>query len=530
MNKKNRCCNIILIIGLLLLKCNLFYAVNDSTDLDFYLKKYNLKNINPLIIILINPNQCQKYMIGLDALNKIIDNKQINSNVVYLLAFVREREVNYFLKNEFNISPKGNRFIQDNEFFKTLSPVYTSGVMLLLHGEAPRWYYIADAVHHLEFDTYEISYNLSSSPDSMLIDETGVPISRVAQIKILSDSTMLALDPRYNNLAIYNTKTGKIIRSLKIEYDYLELYKRYFSHGDTSKDSLVNEKRKCISQIDWKEFSLAKLNINSNKIYVSCGIMYADNVSYEYDIEDTTIVVDTTIWLNTYFFILITDFDFSLQNYVYVPEEKLKEYYLDRNKQFCVVNDSIFIFTIGKYEHNKTSELNYLARYKYSKKENTFELDKLLDITIPDYFVKNKINYGFGPNELFLYDNNVYSYFNFLLPFIYNVNDSEEIVYPDTSYKYADWYDDPLPFYMFDIASTLTDDLAFVTFEKNKYYLSIIDKKKNDNIKYRKQIPSYYAKAGKFTNKFILSNRNLYILKIGHQDSYLYTFQYLNID
>jgi len=468
-------------------------------------------------------DQCQSLQIGFSRLINKLNQTEMNSNTVILLYGLREKEIDYFIKNELHISRDNYKIIHDGDFFGNISPNFFSGVMLLNKNKIYRWYpSFWDAVAQLDIKQKKFRYELSLK-DSVLFDESIIPISNAAIFKVLNDTSMLAADTKYGNLLIYNTKNGSLIRSMEFNYNYMYLYELYLSEGDSNKVIFARRNKKLIAMLDQRVFKLYNLNIFKDKIYVDCGIMY----SFKRDNS-----IDTSLY--HFPFLLITDINLKEQNYVYVPFQDHK-YYID-GKSLYTKDGKNFILSVEKAKDHQTPKYYYLAKYKYSEKENKLKWDSVLDIGLPDNLVKNHL--FFLNHKLVFYNNNLYSYFDNVLPFLYNVADSSDIIqYPDSTYKTL-----PLSGYMYhttkkrrkhkelvksfriiDVASTLMNDLAFVTLEDDKYYLSIMDVEVNNNIIYKKEIPY------KLSGKFILTEKNLYIFKSTDQYSYLYKFQYLNM-
>lgn len=482
----------------------------DTANLSFYLKKYKIDKINPLIIVAVNTSECQPYKIGLEAIRKEIEEQKIEKNVVYLFSGLRQNEVPYYIKNVLKFTTTVSA-ISDEHFFKTVSPSLTSLVVISDTDGAFSSYRVFDAANYLKIEKLKINYRLTLT-DSVLMDEKAAPISARASIYTINEKRMLITDPNYNTVSIYDLESGKRKYLLEPHYDYEKLFEQYIAKGNDKKAAFAASTHALIKQFEQQEFKIYNVFTADSKIYITAGIMYPAKIG-----EDTV--------LSDYPFLLITDTSFTKQTYIHIPTHNDSCFILLRNP-FYVLHDSTMIFTIGRTKAIQNSEDRFLAKLSLSEKDAEIKWQKLLDVKLPSVFMENRRYNNFDFNRFFDYKEQLYCYFTNLLPFAYNTESNHIISYPNEFYKSStveNYFLKSSPFSIEAVDYVSFDDLSFVTSENGTYFFSILDAEKN-TIKYKLRIPGLKGKA-----RFSFDN-DLFSLSITPDKVLIYKYEFVSGD
>lgn len=483
----------------------------DTANLAFYLQKYKIDKINPLIIVAVNANECQPYKIGLDAIRKEIEEQKIEKNVLYLFSGLRQNEVTYYIKNVLKFTTDIYA-ISDEHFFKTISPSLSSMVIIFSPDGNSSSYRVFDAVNYLKIEKLKINYKLTLA-DSVILNEKAAPISSRANIYAIDEKRILITDPNYNTVSIYDLDNGKRKYLLEPHYDYEKLFEQYIAKGNDKKAKFAASTHALIKQFEQQEFKIYNVFTVNSKIYITVAIMYPAKVG-----EDTV--------LSDYPFLLITDTSFTKQTYIHIPTHSDSCFILLRNP-FYVLHDSTMIFTIGRTKAIQNSENRFLAKLNLSEKNAKIKWQGLLNVKLPPVFTENGRYNNFDFNRFFDYKGQLYCYFTNILPFVYNVEDSRIISYPNEFYKSSsieNYFLKSSPFSIETIDYFSFDDLCFVTNENGVYFFSILDAEKN-TIKYKVRIPNLDKKM-----RFSFDNNNLFSLNITPYKVVIYKYKFVAAD
>jgi hypothetical protein len=475
-----------------------------DTTLAHFLRKYSYLEKAEMYIVTINPDICQKCRVGITGFNERAVKNGITKKVAYVLKGLRAAEVEYFINKELSFLSTESYFIVDDKFFNFLDP-YSESKLFALNGQ-----HIAASANINNHDKIKVEKsrpaNILVLTDSVTIDESKAPISNTTSIEILDSDNLVLMDKRYSRLCIINKKTGTVSRAFDISYDYVSLFSKYISNAPADIE-FATRLRPRLKEKNRNEITLGKVSVTGDRIYVTCKFLY-----YRTNSNGDSIIAN-------YPFVLFTDKNFSTNHFVLIPESD--SFFPNYNNAFVCQYDSSFIFTL--LDSKKEARKQYLGQYIYDNKSMVFKFKGVLPVELADFYLKNKINHDFGPNDIALINNKPFFYFNWSIPFIYDSN-AQVYQYPDSSYTYLTkkiWQFEDLPFELLKVGAWNDNEWAFITSENSNVMFSVMDMSKN-KITTKGAIPDYYAKKA----KYIISDQRIYVLKAHQDKTMLYTFKH----
>lgn len=501
-NMKHFTRNIFFVFSLLL-TANIYANGGDAGTIEAFLSRHDLVRPEQYIVT-VNPDICAKCRIGLAMFNNRVAKEGKGGKVVYVLRGLREAEVDYYIRHELSFISTESTFIVDDNFFSLIDPGLESRICVFKGRTMVRSVPISDQAEISLEPPY--SMNVLQVIDSVQLDESKCPVSTMSYLQVLPNGDPVILDPRYNRLRVFDQHTGKVASELDLEYDYIDLFRKYISSDPTAIE-FATRLRPRIAFYKRNEVSLGMLSVNEKNILACCDIIF-----YTTNEKDDSII-------EHFPFLMITDHALHNPKLIRIPYHDL--FSAMPKNALAQVDDSTFVFTLLDNNLDKARS-QYLGAYTYDSKNETLKFRQLLPVELADFYIKAGINHFFGPNEASMINGKPYYYFNWSIPFVYN-DSAAVITYPDTSYMYLTaqaWKYDPLAFEMIRVGGWSKSRVAFFTSENDTRYFSLMDRASGQIVS-KGMVPGYFT--GK--SKYAIAEDKAYIIKMHPDRTMLYTFK-----
>lgn len=341
-----------------------------------YLNYYNKSGEN-LTIISISGNECVNCYASIHYL--IDDLKLEKSNSIFLIKDVPERELVYFMLNNFSIDTAKYSIVIDNALFNELNSNsgYSSSISICNSKELifQTGFKNLDLVSLKQYYKNTFDIKLSDSLDISNFAGAGA-----STLQIKNDSTILVYNYFRNTIFEYNTKSASINRSvggkdLISEVDSFllltELEEFELDFARTSKDAQ-------------QMFKTVPSRISPRGVYVTDNFIYLplEILAYDLVINDLKVPVDTAFQLKWFSFFAKYDMNWNLINrysFPYqIPDFKGFFNYLPHG-QF--INDSVFIMRTSTASSDSLS-----IKYILQERSTFPKLDNFLLLKYPEHF------------------------------------------------------------------------------------------------------------------------------------------------
>jgi hypothetical protein len=491
-------------------------APGDTVNLHYFLEKYQITHTDPLLILSINPNECQKYKLAISLFRNKMHGYGVEDHLIYLIKGLRKKEANYFMQNELNLPPDKLNILLDDEFCNFLNRNGPTSVILISKGKIVSSYTIYEAMDKLSFreDAGE-SYSCVLK-DSVLMEEPGMPFSKITRPRLLDENKMLLLNYRYNSLSVYDITSGKKLKDVDLTYDSRTLYKQISSNPQAI--DFAGRGKSVVSKYNMREMLLDNVIVHNNKVYITCSFLFASREGA----KDTV--------LTSYPFLIITTPAFEQFQFHNLNPAGAHGYYIQPNNNFYVENDSLILFNMIAPSDSMTSKrkLHYLGEFECSGKNEAWKFHQFMPVNLPDYFRINHLNYTYNNNDFLNYDHKLYSYFLEILPWVRAVDGKEKFDLPDSTYipiTAKEWADKRTIDYITVAAQEIPDKrIAFVIRQKDTFELLILDGKNKKTI-YRHVLPYSCFKDG----RVVMTDKLIYVFNPSKDNAYLYRFSFHQI-
>jgi len=229
----------------------------------------------PIVIIALQPADCNAHSVDPVKRNISLLNKSTNKPV-FVFKDLRSAEVNYFFNNVLSADFNKYHIILDEQFYYYINPFIVSKVLIINNHNLSHYSIEQGLIFFSRLvkdqlslsDIYSVSFE-----DSIILDESEIPIGKRFSVKMLNDSIIVLWDQNQALFKAYEINEGRLMATVDLEKTIDKFYGRYIY-----KDSATLKKAIRFIRMDYKiatsRFNIQNFDTYDKAIYIWSYVYY----------------------------------------------------------------------------------------------------------------------------------------------------------------------------------------------------------------------------------------------------------------